>query len=281
MIGKIFRAGLTLAAAATVAACGTTYDLPEVSETTTSDAARMFEEERQGGTSQARPGAERAARNFVEVAERVEPVAERFCETETAEIEGFNCDVRVVIDERMPYRNAYQTYADDGTPIVAFTLPMVADARNRDEIAFVLGHEFGHHIARHIQKKQQQGAAGALILGTIMAAAQAQSAGSASYDQAKAQRDLENVMELGYATGQRAFSKEYELEADVIGTYIAEAAGYDAVRGARFFARPEPTRREDGALSFWGTHPPDADRLALVIETARALRSGEGLARRE
>jgi hypothetical protein len=106
MIGKIFRAGLTLAAAATVAACATTCDLPEVSETATSDAARMFQEERQGGTSRARPGAERAARNVVEVAERVEPVAERFCDTETAEIEGVDCDVRVVIDERMPYRNA-------------------------------------------------------------------------------------------------------------------------------------------------------------------------------
>lgn len=66
----------------------------------------------------------------------------------------------------------------------------------------------------------------------------------------------------------------------MIGTYIAEAAGYDAVREARFFARPEPTRREDGALSFWGTHPADEDRLALVIETARTLRSGQRLERR-
>jgi hypothetical protein len=109
---------------------------------------------------------------------------------------------------------------------------MVADARNRDEIAFVLGHEFGHHIARHIRKTQQQGAADALILGTIMAAAQAQAAGSASCDQARARRNLENVMALGYATGQRAFSKEYALEADVIGTCIAEAAGDDAVRAS-------------------------------------------------
>jgi Zn-dependent protease with chaperone function len=208
MLSAIWRTSKILAITATVSACGTIYTLPEVMDGSVSQATRMFQETPAGGMSQGpvQPGAERAASNFVEVAERVEPVAERFCETETAEIEGFNCDVRVVIDERMPYRNAYQTYADDGTPIVAFTLPMVADARNRDEIAFVLGHEFGHHIARHIQKKQQQGAAGALILGTIMAAAQAQSAGSASYDQAQAQRDLENAMELGYATGQRAFS---------------------------------------------------------------------------
>lgn len=110
--------------------------------------------------------------------------------------------------------------------------------------------------------------------------AEAQSAGSPYYNQAQAQQNLQNAMEVGYTAGQRAFSKQYELEADVIVTYIGEAAGYDAVRGARFFARPEPTRREDGALSFWGTHPADEDRLALVIKTARTLRSGQGLERR-
>jgi len=276
----ILRTGMVLAIGATVSACGTTYNLPEVTDGSVSEAARMFQEEREDGVSRARSSPDQAARTFVEVARRVEPIAERFCEEQTAEIADFNCDVQIVLDDQMPYRNAYQTYAGDGTPIVAFTLPMVADARNRDEIAFVLGHEFGHHIARHIQKGQQQATAGALILGTLMAAAQAQSAGSPYYNQAQAQQDLQNVMEFGYAAGRRAFSKQYELEADVIGTYIAEAAGYDAVRGARFFARPEPTRREDGALSFWGTHPADEDRLALVIETARTLRSGQGLERR-
>lgn len=119
-----------------------------------------------------------AARNFVEVARRIESIAEQFCEEQTAGIAEFNCHVQIVIDDQIPYRNAYQTYARYGTPIIAFTLPMVADARNRDEIAFVLSHEFGHHIARHIQKGQQHATAGALILGTLMAAAQAQSAGS-------------------------------------------------------------------------------------------------------
>ncbi|GEM_PF-6441450 len=57
-----------------------------------------------------------------------------------------------------------------------------------------------------------------------------------------------------------------EREAGVIGTCVAEAAGYDAGCDACLFARPEPTLRQDGALSFWGTHLPDADRFAVVIE---------------
>lgn len=280
MLTASLRAALLIATSVAFSACGTTFNLPAVSGASVSDATRMFQEERQGEAGQARPSPNQAARNFVQVASRIEPIAERFCEEQTSDVPNFNCDVQIVIDDQMPVRNAYQTYARDGTPIVAFTLPMVADARNQDEIAFVLGHEFGHHIAQHIQKGQQQATAGALILGALMVAAQAQSAGSPYYNQVQAQQDLQNVMELGYAAGQRAFSQEYELEADLIGTYIAEAAGYDAVRGARFFARPEPTRREDGALSFWGTHPPNEARLALVIETARALRTGQALQRR-
>lgn len=277
MIRAFFRTAPGLAVAVALSACGTTYSLPEVTDTSVSEATRMFQEARSSAASLPRVSPETAARNFMEVARKLEPVAERFCKEQTAERANFRCDVQITVDEEMPHRNAYQTYAKDGTPIVAFTLSMVADARNKDEIAFVLGHEFGHHIARHIQKGEQQGAVGALLLGVITAAAQAQSAGSPYYNEAQAQQNVQDAVELGYAAGQKAFSQTYELEADVIGTYIARAAGYDPVRGARFFARPESTRREDGALSFWGTHPANEDRLALVIETERKLRSGQGL----
>lgn len=280
---RLLRNGTATLMICVLSACGTTYVVPEASDETAQKAARMFAEERNPAT--ARAGGQKspaaAARQFVEVARRIEPVAERFCAQETAEHEGFDCDVRIVLDDRMPFRNAYQTYAPDGTPIVAFTLPMVADARNADEIAFVLGHEFGHHIARHIEKAQQQAAAGALLMGGLMAVATAQSAGSPYYSQYQAQQDVQNAAELGFALGRRAYSHEYELEADVIGTYIAKTAGYDPVRGARFFARPEPQRKSDGSLSFWGTHPPDEDRLATVIEVSTALDRGQGLLRAE
>ncbi len=270
--------GLAILGIAVLTACGTTYVVPDASDETAQQAARMFSEERNPATSRsgAQKSPELAARQFIEVARRVEPVAERFCAQETAEIEGFTCDVRILVDDRMPFRNAYHMYAPDGTPIVAFTLPMVADARNEHEIAFVLGHEFGHHIARHIEKKQQQAVAAGLIMGGLMAIATAQ---DPYYNQYQAQQDIENATELGFALGQHAYSHQYELEADVIGTYIAKTAGYDPVQGARFFARPESQRRSDGALSFWGTHPPDEQRLATVIEVSTALDKGQGLLR--
>lgn len=91
----------------------------------------------------------------------------------------YNCDVRIVVDTEMPVRNAYQTRATDGTPIIAFTIPMLMDARNDDEIAFIFAHEYGHHIATHIEKAEQQAMTGAILMDTLMAASQAY---ASSYD---------------------------------------------------------------------------------------------------
>jgi len=142
------------------------------------------------------------------------------------------------------------------------------DARSEDELAFVMGHEFGHHIATHIQKQQQQAMVGAIALGTLTAVAQANNQYSDPYAD---QLAIESSMALGAALGNMAYSQAYELEADVIGTYITRSAGYDPVKGAKFFARPEPVRSTDGKLSFWGTHPPDSKRLATVIATVERI----------
>ncbi|WP_417211461.1 M48 family metalloprotease [Antarctobacter sp.] len=262
-------------------ACGTNYTLPDVSATSDATAKRLFAEERQRPVATVKMSPDKALRQFVRVAKRIEPVAERFCRQETAEKKGFDCDVQILIDEGTAERNAYQSYAKDGTPIITFTPLMILDARNEDEIAFILGHEFGHHIGQHIKKGQQQAAVGGLILGGLMAAAQAQSAGTPYYDANAAQQGIEDAVGLGYALGNRAFSQQYELESDVIGTIIARSAGFDPVKGARYFARPEPVRRADGKLSFWGTHPPDEKRLAVVIEAAAALERGEGIRRKK
>ena len=42
------------------------------------------------------------------------------------------------------------TLQAQGRPVIFFTLGLIADARNSDELAFVLGHEAAHHIAGHL-----------------------------------------------------------------------------------------------------------------------------------
>lgn len=191
-------------------------------------------------------------RQFVAIVRSVEPVAERECRART---QGTNCDFRILVDDR-PGRppNAFQTLDKTGRPILAFNLALIAQAANADELAFVMAHEAAHHIAGHISRQQQNSAAGALILGGLTALT---GAGSGAVDSAA---------DLGASVGARSYSKNYELEADALGTVIAHAAGYDPVRGAEFFNRiPDPGNR------FLGTHPPNAQRINTVRRVAAGL----------
>ena len=103
-----------------------------------------------------------AARAFISVVRTMEPVAERECRNRT---QGINCDYLIVVDDRPNQPpNAFQTRDETGRPIIAFTIGLIAEARNRDEIAFVMGHEAAHHILGHLDRQQQNAAAGAVIL---------------------------------------------------------------------------------------------------------------------
>lgn len=196
--------------------------------------------------------AQQAARSFVRVVQTVEPVAERECRARTS---GVNCDFNIVVDDRPGQpANAFQTVDRQGRPIIAFTLALIADARNADELAFVLGHEAAHHIAGHIGRQRQNADAGAVI-----------AAGVAILVGADATA-VREAQQLGAQVGARSYSKDFELEADALGTVITKRAGYDPLRGAAFF-----TRIPDPGDKFLGTHPPNAARIEMVRRTAAGL----------
>lgn len=211
---------------------------------------------------------------FERVARRIEPHAEAMCRQETPDRD---CDltIRVDLDPRAPV-NAFQTVNSEG-PLIIVTGPLLQGTRNDDEVAFVMGHEAGHHIARHLEKQRQQQLAGALILG--VAAAYAGSGSSSPYQH----QTVENAMNAGAAIGGVAYSQTYELEADMLGAYIAEAAGYNAEKGSLLFARRGGgnVRGEHGAMSLWSTHPRSPQRIATVryaVADARAKKAaGEPL----
>ncbi len=192
-----------------------------------------------------------ALRNFSAVVDRVEPVAERVCRQRTRDL---NCDFRIVIDDRPGQpANAYQTLDRNGRPIIAFTVPLIAEARNRDELAFVMSHEAAHHIRGHIARQQRNATVGALVFGQLAGAL-------------GAPNSVETAQQIGASVGARSYSKEFELEADALGTRITAAAGYSPLKGAEFFFRiPDPGNK------FLGTHPANADRLRTVQRVAASL----------
>jgi predicted Zn-dependent protease len=194
-----------------------------------------------------------AAETFISVVRRVEPVAESYCRSRGV---ARNCDFRIVVDDRPGQPpNAFQTLDRFNRPVIGLTLALIADARNADELAFVLGHEAAHHISGHIPKRQDQALSGALLAGVL-----AQASGLSPEEVRAAQN-------LGAEVAARSYSREFELEADALGAEIALQAGYDPVKGSGFFDRlPDPGDR------FLGSHPPNAERKALVAATTRRLR---------
>lgn len=251
-----------------LAGCGSTYQLPETSGAYDAEARALFAQARRTPAPKAISVAAAEAR-FNRVARRVRPAGRSMCEQLTQSQPGFNCTVDIAIDRKMKERNAYFTY-QGGKPVIRMSMPLLQDTRNDDEVAFVLAHEYGHLIGRHIEKQQHQVLAGALIAGALAGIA---TAAAGEYDGEAVVQGLG----VGAAVGSITYSKEYELESDSVGTYIANAAGYDAVRGAMFFARPERQRMASGGYSFWGTHPPDQKRLALVLATQARIDRGQGL----
>ena len=196
---------------------------------------------------------DQAARNFVAVVAQVEPVAEAMCRERRPRS---NCDFEIVVDDRPGQPpNAFQTLDRSGRPIIGFTLALIADARNADEIAFVIGHEAAHHIAGHIPQTQRTAVTGAVLAGVL-----AQASG-APPDAVRA------AQQMGATMGARTYARNFELEADALGAEIAYRAGFDPVRGAAFFDRlPDPGDQ------FLGSHPPNAQRQETVRRVVAGLR---------
>ncbi len=194
-----------------------------------------------------------AARNFVEVVNRVMPVARSACRERTR---GVRCDYAVVIDDRPGAEpNAFQTLAPDGQPVVGFTVPLILLARNTDELAFILSHEAAHHIEGHIARGRSSAQSNAALAGALVALG--------GGDQVA----IRQAQEFGAFYGQRRYAKGFELEADALGAVLAAGAGYDPLRGVMFFEdAPDPGNR------FLGTHPPNADRIAVVRRVAARAR---------
>lgn len=189
-----------------------------------------------------------AVANFQAAVARVEPAAERLCRERSV---AANCDFLIRIDPNPSAPpNAFQSLDRNGRPVLTFTRALIADARNQDEIAFVVGHESAHHIEQHIARQRQSAAAGALVGGLIASVAGADGA------------TVDQISRIGADVGARRYSQDHELEADGLGTIITARAGFDPLRGAAFFTRiPDPGDR------FLGTHPPNAARIDVVRRT--------------
>ena len=124
-----------------------------------------------------------------------------------------------VLDTDPPVENAFVT---GGKYIYVFT-GLIEKASGDDELAFVLGHELGHSLLQHNERREDDTSttiADLLLLGALLAGGNT--------------RETLGLLSTAFSS---SYSQIDEQEADAIGVAIAARAGFDPLRGADFFSR--------------------------------------------
>ena len=156
--------------------------------------------------------------------------------------------------------------------INAFALPggpmyvnrgMIEAARTEGEMAGVMAHEISHVALRHgtaqASKGQKYGLLAGIagIAGTIF--------GGPGVGQ---------LAQAPFAVYLLKFSREYETEADILGSQIMAQAGYDPRDLANMFRTLE--QQGGGGGGFLSDHPSPSDRYARINREAQYLRVNGG-----
>jgi beta-barrel assembly-enhancing protease len=158
--------------------------------------------------------------------------------------------------------------------INAFALPggpmyvnrgMIEAARTEGEMAGVMAHEISHVALRHgtaqATKGQKYGLLAGIagIAGTIFGGQQ-----------------IGQLAQAPFAVYILKFSREYETEADILGSQIMAQAGYDPRDLANMFRTLEQ-QGGGGGGGFLSDHPSPSDRYARINKEAQYLRVNTGM----
>jgi hypothetical protein len=167
------------------------------------------------------------------------------------------------------FRYSYKVV--DAQEINAFALPggftyvnigLIAAASNEGELAGVMAHEISHVALRHgtaqvAKARKYQGLAlGGAILGMILGGG----AGAAVYQ----------GTQLGVGGVLLRFSRDYEKQADLLGSQIMARAGYDPRDLANMFRTIERQGGKSGP-QWMSDHPNPANRYEYINKEAQTL----------
>ena len=160
----------------------------------------------------------------------------------------------------------------DDASINAFALPggpmyvntgMIVAAKEEGEMAGVMAHEISHVALRHGTAQATKADNPLLQLGTLGGAIAGAVIGG----------PLGGVVAQGTQTGLGAFllkySREFETEADVLGSQILARAGYDPNDLANMFRTIEQQSGSGGAPEWLSSHPNPSNRYQRISQEAR------------
>ncbi|MCW9035157.1 MAG: M48 family metalloprotease [Rhodospirillales bacterium] len=149
---------------------------------------------------------------------------------------------------------------------IYITRGLLALAENEAEVAGVLAHEIGHVTARHTAQRYSQGMAaniGMMAVGILV--------GNQAVSQAAG---------LGAQAYLQGFSREHEMEADMLAVRYMTRAGYSPKAMETFFRKMGNHKKLEAALvgeksndgfDLMATHPRTADRINQAIRLAKQI----------
>src|ERR1051325_232783 len=190
----------------------------------------------------------------------------------TSYVDGIGRRLVAAIPPELRYPEFRYTFeAVNVREINAFALPggpmfinrgMIERAHDEGEVAGVMAHELSHVALRHGTAQQTKatpyevGEVAGQILGSIV---------GGGWGQVIAQGS-----QFGIGTYFMKFSREYEKQADILGSHIMAAAGYDPRDMANVF-RTIQQEGGSGAPQWLSDHPDPGNRYQYILQEAQLL----------
>lgn len=188
-----------------------------------------------------------------------------------------NCYFHVTYDPD----DVFNAYASEGYKIVAYR-GLLQHLETEEEIAAVIAHEMGHHLAKHNHESEDNIMTGMAVAGVLTAVLIGVSSANNpyyynSYQQYQDQRALENMMNLGASIGAISYSKEQEREADLLATYLLDRAGYDLKKSQSLMMVMAQFSGEsmNSRAAFLDTHPASIERFVAWEKAMEEVKTND------
>jgi predicted Zn-dependent protease len=182
------------------------------------------------------------SRLFLEqIIDKIKPSAEILCIELSSKEDNCNWELEVVSG------NQFNAYAS-GKNKISFYTGLVRGIYYEEELAFIVAHEIGHHIANHLNESKRSTTIGA-VLGAAIAL----------------DSDLPpgNAAQLGSYIGRFSFSRRQEIEADAISKRILINSGYDINKARIGLIRLTRTGLSKANSQFLDSHPSGPERVLI------------------
>jgi hypothetical protein len=172
--------------------------------------------------------------------------------------------------------------------INAFALPggflfvqrgLLEAAEDESQLAGVIAHEIAHVTGRHGHKLMKRATLASIIYQAAQVAAAILTGGAATIGTYYALQYGFYGLGLVLSLELLGVSREFELEADILGVQYAWNAGFDPDGFIRFFDKMATTEGYVNGLSWFRTHPPFYNRMVQAKREIMFLPAKEGLVR--